>query len=415
MLVARRAAPTTDADMPFPDPQPDPSVLPAFLRLCGTRAWKARLEDLERRARAGRLQGRATQARHALEIALARLMDPEALARASLAERRILGLAREAVSLASTLPSAQRNRLKDCILAGLTGEGTLIPFFHQLRTAARYRARGFRVEFAGLLDNAGHDLLIRRGSAEAEVICEIVSAEEGRPVHRGDWYALVDRINPDLQRWLASHPGRYLLKMMLPEGLSGGERLAELHARIMTMLEQQSRQRADGAAVLKLDPLMLAGAQASDGPGALQLRLREQFGPEAHLAVTGSASGGSVFVMAARAGRENEVAQAVARRLATAAERLDGRRPGILAVFLEELERGEWRALRDTLELEGAVRRFLTTAPARRVAAVSCASRMELFGMAPPDSAPEGELRFRNPSHPQGHNADLAPAVLSLA
>jgi hypothetical protein len=47
------------------------------------------------------------------------------------------------------------------------------------------------------------------------------------------------------------------------------------------------------------------------------------------------------------------------------------------------------------------------------VVAVTCASRMELFGMAPPDGAAEGELRFRNPSHPASKSAALAPAIIS--
>ena len=37
----------------------------------------------------------------------------------------------------------------------------------------------------------------------------------------------------------------------------------------------------------------------------------------------------------------------------------------------------------------------------------------ELFGLAPPDSAPDGELRFRNPGHPAGKAPALAPAVTS--
>ena len=45
--------------------------------------------------------------------------------------------------------------------------------------------------------------------------------------------------------------------------------------------------------------------------------------------------------------------------------------------------------------------------------AVSCTSRMELFGVPPPDGAPEGELRFRNQAHPAAKLPALAPAVLS--
>ncbi len=45
--------------------------------------------------------------------------------------------------------------------------------------------------------------------------------------------------------------------------------------------------------------------------------------------------------------------------------------------------------------------------------AVSCASRAELFGMAVPDAAPDGELRFRNQAHPAAKNLALAPAIAS--
>jgi hypothetical protein len=397
--------------MPFADSSPDASVSAAFVRLCGGRAWSSRIADLSRRVQTGPLSGRAAQQRHALELVLARAAEGAPVA--SRAERRVIAFAQEAVRLARSLPEAPRARLRALLQEGLTGEATLIPLFHLLRSAALYRARGFTVDFAGLAEDAPFDLRITREGMAAEVVCETVSAEEGRPVHRGDWCALVDRVHPELQTWLAAHPGRYLLKMTLPEGLSGPGQAVELQTRIMALLSEQKRQDSSADAVLKLDPLVLAGAQAGT---ALPRSLRAQFGPEAHLAVTGDPAGGSVFVMAARAGRENEVAGAVVARMRLAAEsRLTGAAPGILAMFVDDLDRAEWRSLRDTLELEGAARRFLTEPAARRVAAVACSSRMEMFGMAPPDAAPEGELRFRNPSHPAGKAAALAPAVSSSA
>lgn len=402
--------------MPFADPhQPDARALDAFVALCGKRAWADRMADLGARAQAGSLSGRAAQHRHALELALARLCDRGALAGAGPAERRLCAFAQEAVRVAGTLPPAPRDRLRALLLEGLTGEATLIPLFHLMRTAALHRGRGFEVRFTGLVEGTPHDLEIGRGGGAAEVVCETVSAEEGRRLHRGDWLALVDRVNPDLQTWLAAHPGRYLLKMTLPEGLNGPEQLAGLHQRITEMLAAEKRQDSGAQAVLKLDPLMIAGAQAQDrAGGGLPATLRAQFGHEAHLAVTTDPGSGSVFVMAARAGRENEIAAAVCRRLALAAEsRLSGRSPGLLAVFVEDVDRAEWRVLRERLELEGAVRRFLTTSAARPVVAVSCTSRHEMFGGAPPDAAEGGELRFRNPAHPQARHPALAPAVLS--
>ena len=274
--------------------------------------------------------------------------------------------------------------------------------------------RGFAVRFAGFEDTAPFDLLISRDGAEAEIACDILSAEEGRFVHRAAWMRLMDQVDPDLQTWLAAHPGRYLLKMTLPQGLqdaAGPMPLAQLHQRINAMLAGSKRSDHDEAAVLRLDPLMLAGAQA--GENGLMNSLRRDFGPEAHLAVTGAGAG--LFVMAARGSTENEIAIAMRRRLAALAPaRLSGTRPGIIAMFIEDTDRVEWRLLREQLTLEGEARQFLTAPEARSVVAVTCASRFELCEVAGDDAAPEGELRFRNPSHPAAKSAALAPSVLSL-
>jgi hypothetical protein len=400
--------------MPFADRRPDPADLERFRALCGDRRWATRMAEIGRRAAASSLTARAAQRRHALELILARLSQPNALAKASPAERRVMAFANEAVELARTLPPGPRKRLRDRIEAGLTGEETLVPLFHLLRTAALHRARGFAVSFTGLADETPWDLTIDRDGETAEVVCATVSAEEGRHVHRGDWCALVDLVNPELQTWLAAHPGRYLLKMTLPDGMASDAQVSELHRRISGLLADRKRQHSAGDVVLKLDPLVLAGAQAA--ARGLPAQLRAQFGEEAHLAVTSAADGGSCFVMAARAGRENVIAEAVTRRMAELAEaRLSGRDPGILAMFLDDIDRAEWRGLRDRMELEGVARRWMTEPSAQNVVAVTCASRMELFGIAPPDGAPDGELRFRNPSHAACKSAALAPAIVSTA
>ena len=235
----------------------------------------------------------------------------------STAERRIATYAADAVALHEQLGKAGRTRLRRRLTESLAGEDCLVPLFHLLRTAALQRSRGFEVAFAGFADGAPFDLLMQRGGLEAEIACDIVSAEDGRGVHRGAWFRLVDRIDPELQTWLRAHPGRYLLKLTFPLGLKlpgqpDAGLLPALHARITQMLAEQRRADGDAAAVLRLDPLMLAAAQADEL--GLMPRLRQEFGPEAHLAVT--AAGGGIFVMAARAGQQNEVAAAVRRRMA---------------------------------------------------------------------------------------------------
>jgi len=390
----------------------------SFVDLIGKRAWANRMGELARITGSGQRSGRALVQHHGVEITLERLRRRGLNRALTPSEIAIATLAADAVRVHRNLNRAGRERFRAAIRAGLVGRATLIAAFHILRTAAMQRERGFEVGFAGFEDDAPFDLLLARNGVEAEIACDVVSAEAGRDVHRGAWVQLVDAVDPDLQTWLADHPGRYLLKMTLPQGLRPDTadetaldgRLAELHARIRVLLTSLNRADHDEAAVLRLDPLMLAAAQADDN--GLMSHLRQEFGHQAHLAVT--ASGKGVFVMAARAGREDEVAIAIRNRMAALAPaRLTGSRPGILAMFVEDTDRTEWRHLRDRLELEGETRQFLTFPEARPVVAVTCSSRLEMFGAPAPDAAPDGELRFRNQAHPAAKTPALAPAVLS--
>ncbi len=387
-------------------PRPDRGTLDAFVGLAGPELWRSRLTDIRRQAEVGPRAGKAILNRHAACYAIERLRKGVPVA--SETELRVSALVAEMVATARALGPDGRARLAEWLRKALTGDGTLTRLLHLFHTAALQRARGFTVRFAGLEGATPFDLLIARDGVEAEIACEVVSADEGRHLHRGAWFNLADRIDPDLQTWLAAHPGRYVLRVSLPDGLSDGDGLARLHERICHML--RSNQRADHgpAMVLRLDRLVLAGAQA-DELGVLS-SLKREFGPEANLAVT--KAGGGLFAMAARSGRENEVALAICRHMAAVAStRLSGDRPGILAMFVDDIDRQEWLGLRDRLELEGEARQFLTRPQARSVVAVTFASRLELLGTG--KEAADGDLRFRNPAHPSARAAALAPAIAS--
>ncbi|MGE4046540.1 MAG: hypothetical protein AB7F35_16900 [Acetobacteraceae bacterium] len=398
-------------------PSVSPKDLDAFVAVAGETAWMTRLAEIRDLAARGPRAGMAIRQRHAVELVIERLRRP--LRRTpSAAEHRLGQLAAGAAALARLSGGKLRGGLERALSKALTGEATLIPLFHQMRTAAMHEARGFTVRFAGLEEDAPYDLLLRRDRVEAEVACDVISAEEGRGVHRGVWFRLADRIDPDLQTWLAAHPGRYLLKMTLPLGLRGRltgpeddvDTLASLHARIRALLASRTRQDHDEAIVLRLDPLLLAGAQADEL--GLMSSLRQEFGPEAHLAVTTAANG--VFAIAARAGMENGIATAIRHRMTRIApERLSGERAGILAMFVEDADRTEWRQLREHPDLEAESRQFLMDPRARSVLAVTLSSRFQLFGLEQPDDLGEGEIRFRNPGHPAARAAALAPAVVS--
>jgi hypothetical protein len=402
------AVSSSDVDLSGPD---------RFLALVGPRRWQERLTQIRDLSASGPRAGQAIRQRHGVELSLEKLRrHPGAMP--SIAEVRLGRIAAEIPRVAARLTARGRESLVEALRLGLTAQNTLVPIFHLMRTARAHEEREFAVSFPGFDEGTPHDLILRRDGVEAEVACDVMTAEEGRGVHRGAWFRLADRIDPDLQTWLAAHPGRYILKMTLPNGLRGGlqqtesdaETVSLLHQRITALLRARTRQDHDEAIILRLDPLLLAGAQAEDQ--GLISSLRREFGPEAHLSVT--TSGSAVFVMAARAGQENEVAIAVRRRLAALAPaRLTGNRPGILSLFIEDTDRLEWRGLRDHLELEGEARQFMTNPEARPVVAVSFVSRFELFGVSEPDAASGGEVRFRNPGHPAAAFPALASAVMS--
>lgn len=368
----------------------DPRALDAFVALVGKRTWAARIADIGIRAATGLRTGQMIRRRHGLELSIERLRV--ALTRPPTAgEQRAAQLAADAVTLHRRLTRPGKARLSERLAVALHGDGTLVSLFHLLRTAALQRRRGFAVEFTGLETDAAWDLVIRRDAQEAEIACEVVSAEEGRLVPRHAWIGLTDGVEADARAWIAANPGRYLLTMSLPKGL--GE---DVNTRVRGLLRSGRRWDHDETAVLRLTPLVLTTPS-----------LRREFGTEAHLSVI--ADGSNVLVMVARAGALDEIGAAVRRRLASMAPaRLSGNRPGILAMFVEDVDREEWRGLRERMELEGEARQFLAGKAARPVVAVTCASRFELL-----DAAEEGELRFRNSAHPAARAAALAPAVLS--
>ncbi len=387
-----------------------------FVDLIGRKAWQARIDAI---VQAQPLPGKPNYCardvlrRHAIEISIQRhRRSSRKPVQAS--DARIAALAAEAVRVHRSLPAAGRRRFERKLEHAMLDGQSLTPLFHLLRTAWLHRRRGFEVCFAGLADGACCDLIISRNAVEAEVACSVVSAETGRDLHRGAWFRLADRIDPDLQTWLAAHPGRYLLKMTLPQGLRlAGEgsrdrddELADLHRRIKQLLAERRRSDYGDAAVIRLDPLFLAGAQA--GELGIMTRLQAEFGPDTQLAVT--IGGNGIFAMAAHAGRASDVPAAVRRHMSVLAPAsLTGLRPGILAIFVDDTELSEWRRLAREMSLEAEARHFLTTPDARNVVSVACTSRHELFDHVAEDS----EFRFRNPGHKACKVEALAPSIMS--
>src|SRR6185437_186846 len=225
-----------------------------------------RMAEIQDLAASGPRAGQAIRQRHAVELAIDRLRQPNRRLPGQ-AELRLAAIAGKTAELANRLCPTGRGRLEAALADALRQDASLISLFHLVRTAALQESRGFDVRFSGLEEGTPFDLLLRKDRTEAELASDVVSAEDGRGVHRGAWFRLADRVDPDLQIWLAAHPGRYLLKMTLSNGLrlsdtASGDAapLAALHRRINALLHARVRHDHDEAIVLRLDPLLLSGS-----------------------------------------------------------------------------------------------------------------------------------------------------------
>ena len=119
-----------------PQPPPyDPQALERSSHWQAPRLWAARMAEIGRRAACGPRAGQAIRQCHALELAIERLRGT--LTRPpSAAELQAARLAGDAVTLARALGAQGRGRLRGKLRPALAGDGTLVPVFHLLRTAA---------------------------------------------------------------------------------------------------------------------------------------------------------------------------------------------------------------------------------------------------------------------------------------
>ena len=252
-----------EAEIAFP--LPELAHLSDFVGIVGAPVWRERLAELQTRIAASNRQGSVLRQRHSLELALDRLLNrgPESRTKPPLsaAETRLALIAAECVTLAKQLTPEGRERLRERLQAALSDDNTLIDLFHLLRTGALYRERGFSVFYAKLEELASYDLLLSRDDVEAECVCDTVSAEIGRDIHRVAWARFCDLAEANLKAWLEGRPGRYLLKMTLTRGLTDAEpaMVTSLHDRLKTMLASGNRLDQDPNATLRLEPLSLAG------------------------------------------------------------------------------------------------------------------------------------------------------------
>lgn len=351
---------------------------------------------------------RAIRRRYLLELAMEQLfrrLNKRGESRPLPEEYRVLASVAGAIAeIAEALPAKPRKELNARIAQGLTGEGSLVSVFHLAATAQRFVSLGFRVSFPDLAGKAPYDLLVEKGGQSAEVACVTVPADVGRAIHSGDWDQLVGQLDPALQSYVERRPGRYILKLSMPEGIAGSRGVTAIRDEVVRLLSDGTRVARSDTVVLKLDPLTLAPERLTEDN--LHRRLETQFGHTANLAI--SIDGESVFVVAARSGKPDDIARGVLTQIADVPRRFSGERPAMLFTLVDDLSPAEWVDLRDRMELEVAGRELLNRAENAPVHSVGFLSVPDLVTVDRPGFARHRSLWVVNPKHPQARAAEFA-------
>lgn len=117
-----------------------------------------------------------------------------------------------------------RKRLVGMTRHGLKNENGLEGLAFEFLVLNNLMSLGYDVICNDLEDrkNGGtYDFLAVKGGIEMEVECKYVSADIGRQIHRRRIYQLGDRLLPMMQSTLDAKPGGTLVKITIPNNLSG--------------------------------------------------------------------------------------------------------------------------------------------------------------------------------------------------
>jgi hypothetical protein len=379
-----------------------------FMGLVGRPAWTARVRALENQIKRQPTLRHAIRRRYLLEMAFDQLdrrvrnrNETRALPEQSAALAEIAGVIGDAAEI---LTKAGRATLQERLRAAFGDDGNLAEALHPFAVARRFLELGFTVAFPGLEKDTPHDLLVAKDGIDADVVCVAVGSDPGRAVNSDDWFQLIDLIDPALRAYVVDRPGRYLLKLSMPKGLSNAKAIPGIRDAVLDLLSQNQRSARAESVVMKLDPLSMPANRVDQE--TLHQRLQAQFGPGASLAI--GVDGESAFAVAGRSGKPDNIAAGVLQQMVDVPRRFGGERPGLLFTLVDDVSAVEWTNLRDQMELEVAGRELLNRTENAPVHSVAFLSVADLVSAGPPGFARYRSLCVLNPKHPQADSEALA-------
>jgi len=273
-----------------------------------------------------------------------------------------------ALTLRTLLPGIPGELRKQFTGRLLSSEGVASPLL-ELSMAGHFWQAGYAITWlqgSGVVGDRTSEFVASAHDLELEIECKSKTRDAGRRVARPAFYRLADSITELLQERGLYGEVRVELADRMPVGNRWRE---EVLARLPS---REGRGTVAGPGACQISWELFRGGKIVVPESALRdtiSALRHE--PFAHLSVTGaggpSGSRGPIVVIA-RSGKPDRILESIQRELLDAADQFSGTRPGVICMYLPEVESLE--AIKDSGVLEGVAHAAFNRRSQRQVAEI---------------------------------------------
>lgn len=246
-----------------------------------------------------------------------------------------------------------KKRISGIIRGGLKGTGCLSPLAGEMVVATHLMLRGYDVMFYDLEEGGGFDFLVTLDELEFEIECKHVTADIGRKIHQRKFFSLAGIICPYLTSAAERKAGGQLIRVTLPAELTSEQGKMEAVARfIADAVEQGVSVSESSLCAVKILQFPLENSPFTGNQVTGDIRvtvnnfLEQQYGIINKNVVTIFGANRSVVILVVESKTKDTVLQSVIDNLKNSSrDQLTGDRPGIMCVYLSDLDAEALRRL----------------------------------------------------------------------
>lgn len=350
----------------------EPSAYPAemapmlrrFIGITGWDPWKRRFKAFESWIAANPLMENFIAERYPVEIALAQAKNHIALSgrlptRITSSEQyRLFSFISMTVRVYQRLNAEAQKRFAGAIRGALRSDSGLSPFVAEMVVAGHLMAKSFDVEFHDFEGGGGFDFLATKEDVELEVECKHISGDIGRQIHKKKLYDLGGVSFAHIADALNRNPGGQFVRIKLPGRLTGQtEQLTRISDYISVALMRRTNIDQPKSISVEYEAFSIVGTPFDSLGNETGLKeavrdyLERKFGAiNPHVLMHFRPNHGAVVLVVESEQRDKVMKGIISQLKEAGRSQLTGKRPGILCVYLSDMD---YEQLRRLAESEG--------------------------------------------------------------